>query len=80
MLYISWVGPNSEAIRIIRAAEGRRDASDKLMDRFDLDDVQTDAILDLRLYKLARLEILAIREELAEKRARRRRALGRGAL
>ncbi len=59
-----------EAIRLIRAAEGRRDAADKLMTRFQLDDVQTDAILDLRLYKLARLEIQAIRDELAEKRAR----------
>ena len=55
-----------EAIAIIRASEGRRDASQQLMDRFDLSEVQTDAILDLRLYKLARLEILIIRDELAE--------------
>jgi DNA gyrase subunit A len=57
-----------EAIRIIRESEGRRDAAESLMDRFDLTEVQTDAILDLRLYRLARLQILAIREELAEKR------------
>ncbi len=57
-----------EAIRIIRASEGRRDAAEKLMARFDLDDVQADAILELKLYKLARLEILIIQEELAEKR------------
>lgn len=57
-----------EAIRIIRASEGRRDAAEKLMLRFDLDDVQADAILELKLYKLARLEILIIQEELAEKR------------
>ncbi len=56
-----------EAIRIIRASEGRRDAAERLMDTFDLTEVQTDAILDLRLYRLARLQILAIREELAEK-------------
>jgi DNA gyrase subunit A len=58
-----------EAIRIIRASEGRRDATDKLMKRFGLDEVQTDAILELRLHQLARLAIDLIREELAEKRA-----------
>jgi len=57
-----------EAIAIIRASEGKRDAAEKLMERFDLDDVQADAILQLRLYKLAKLEILLIREELEEKR------------
>ncbi|MCP4804409.1 MAG: DNA topoisomerase IV subunit A [Proteobacteria bacterium] len=57
-----------EAIRIIRASEGKRDAAEKLMDRFDLDDIQTEAILELKLYKLARLEILLIRKELDEKR------------
>ncbi len=58
-----------EAIRIIRASEGRRDASERLMDRFGLDDLQTDAILDLKLYRLSRLEILEIRQELDEKRS-----------
>jgi DNA gyrase subunit A len=58
-----------EAIAIIRASEGRRDASEKLIARFDLSDVQADAVLELRLYKLAKLEIAAILEELGEKRA-----------
>ncbi len=58
-----------EAIRIIRGSEGKRDAAEQLMVRFDLDDIQTEAILELKLYKLAKLEILAIRQELAEKRA-----------
>ncbi len=57
-----------EAIRLIRASEGKRDAAEKIMDRFDLDDVQADAVLETKLYKLAKLEILSIREELAEKR------------
>jgi DNA gyrase subunit A len=39
------------------------------MDRFNLDDIQVEAILELKLYKLAKLEINLIREELAEKRA-----------
>jgi DNA gyrase subunit A len=58
-----------EAIRIIRASEGRRDAAERLMARFGLDDLQVEAILELKLYKLARLEINLIREELAEKAA-----------
>ncbi len=57
-----------EAIRLIRESEGKRDAAQKLMDRFDLTEIQTDAILNLRLYRLAKLAILEIREELAEKR------------
>jgi DNA gyrase subunit A len=58
-----------EAIRLIRASDGRRDAAERLMDRFGLDDIQADAILELKLYRLARLEVIEIQEELAEKRA-----------
>ena len=58
-----------EVIRIIRASEGKRDAAERLMARFGLDDEQVEAILELRLYRLARLEINLILEELAEKRA-----------
>jgi DNA gyrase subunit A len=59
-----------EAIRIIRKSDGKADAAQKMMKRFVLDDVQTDAILELKLYKLARLEIELIRKELGEKRTR----------
>jgi DNA gyrase subunit A len=59
-----------EAIRIIRGADGREDAAEKLKERFKLDDAQAAAILDLRLYKLAKLEIKAILDELREKKAR----------
>jgi DNA gyrase subunit A len=57
-----------EAIRIIRRSDGKADAAAKLTKRFALDDEQADAILETKLYKLARLEIDAIRQELAEKR------------
>ncbi len=40
------------------------------MERFKLDAEQTDAILELKIYRLARLEILVIQQELAEKRKR----------
>jgi DNA gyrase subunit A len=59
-----------EVIRIIRKSDGKADAAAKLMKRFALDDEQTDAILELKLYKLARLEIQLIVEELTAKRAR----------
>lgn len=58
-----------ETIRIIRKSEGRADAHAKLVKRFDLSDEQTEAILELRLYRLAQLEIQLIRKELAERRA-----------
>jgi DNA gyrase subunit A len=58
-----------EAIRIIRGSEGKRDASEQLIFRFDIDDVQAEAVLELKLYKLAKMEIQAIRDELADKRA-----------
>ncbi|GAB5522093.1 MAG: DNA topoisomerase IV subunit A [Rhodothermales bacterium] len=56
-----------EAIKIIRASKNKKDAAQRLMHRFRLDDVQTDAILETKLYKLSQLEIDAIREELDEK-------------
>ncbi len=56
-----------EVIRIIRKSEGKADAAEKLIARFKLDEEQTEAILELKLYKLARLEILLIQEELDAK-------------
>src|SRR5216684_2348995 len=58
-----------EMIKIIRKSDGKEDAAAKLMKRFELDEIQTDAILDMRLYKLARLEILVVQKEAKEKRA-----------
>ncbi|ACY14680.1 DNA gyrase/topoisomerase IV subunit A [Haliangium ochraceum] len=58
-----------ETIRIIRRSDGRQDAAQKIMKKFGLDKEQVDAILELRLYRLAKLEINIIREELADKRS-----------
>jgi len=57
-----------EVIRIIRKSDGKADAAQKLIARFKLSEEQTDAILELKLYRLARLEILLVQQELAEKR------------
>ncbi len=61
-----------EIIRMIRKSDGKADAAEKIMARFKLDAEQTDAILELKIYRLARLEILVIRTELEEKRKRAR--------
>ncbi|MBL8136801.1 MAG: DNA topoisomerase IV subunit A [Acidobacteria bacterium] len=61
-----------EIIAIIRKSDGKADSAEKIMARFALDAMQTDAILELKLYRLARLEILVIQNELNEKRSRTR--------
>ncbi len=60
-------------IRIIRKSEGKDDAAKKLIARFKLAEEQAEAILEMKLYKLARLEILVIEKE-AEGKARRGQA------
>jgi DNA gyrase subunit A len=69
-----------EAIALIRAAEDRAAARAKLRQRFELSEEQAEAVLEIRLYRLARLEIQAILEELSEKQrqAARLRRLLRG--
>ena len=59
-----------EILKIVRKSDGKADAAAQIMKRFDLDADQTDAILELKIYRLARLEILIIRKELEEKRRR----------
>ena len=59
-----------EVLRIVRTSDGKADAAAKIMKRFALDPEQTDAILELRVYRLARLEILVVRKELTAKHKR----------
>ena len=68
-----------EIIRIIRRSDGKADSANKIMKKFPaddqgggLDDEQTDAILELKLYRLARLEINLILDELKDKNKRAR--------
>ncbi len=53
-------------IKLIRGSPGVAEAKAKLMERFSLTEVQAQAILDMRLQKLAKLE----REKLAEEHRR----------
>ena len=65
-----------EILKLIRKSDGKADAAAKIIRQFALDAEQTDAILELKLYRLARLEILVIQNELAEKRKRARQIGG----
>ena len=59
-----------EAIVIIRASDGKADASPKLIARFGLSEAQTEAVLETKLYRLGKLEIQDILDELAKRRQR----------
>ena len=55
-----------EVVRIIKNAENTQDAREKLRARFSLTEVQANAILDLRLARLTKLEVVKLEQELAE--------------
>ena len=55
-----------EVIAIIKKSESTSDARSKLMARFELTEVQAQAILDLRLARLTKLEVFKLEEELKE--------------
>ncbi|MEO6222047.1 MAG: DNA topoisomerase IV subunit A [Vicinamibacterales bacterium] len=59
-----------DILKIVRKSEGKADAAAKIIEKYGLDAGQTDAILELKIYRLARLEILVIQQELADKRKR----------
>ena len=59
-----------KVIALIRKAEDREDAKVKLMKAFKLTEIQANAILDMRLSQLARLERNKIEDELKAIRAR----------
>lgn len=55
-----------EVVQIIKTSSSVGDAKTKLMARFNLTDVQTQAILDMRLSRLTSLEVEKLQEELKE--------------
>ncbi len=59
-----------EAIKIIRASRNKSDGAQRLRHRFILSELQANAILETRLYKLSQLEIDSVREELKDKKIR----------
>ncbi|MEM6926173.1 MAG: DNA topoisomerase (ATP-hydrolyzing) [Myxococcota bacterium] len=57
-----------KALALIRSSDSRRDAADKLMAHFEISDEQASAILELQLYRLAKMQMAETQEELAQKR------------
>ena len=59
-------------LEIVRASNGKADAAGKIMAELPLDREQTDAVLELKIYRLARLEIQVILDEAKERKKRLR--------
>ena len=53
-----------EVVQMIKKSKDPQDAKDKLMDRFKLSEIQSKAILDMRLQKLTGLEVTKLDEEM----------------
>jgi DNA gyrase subunit A len=68
--FLKLFGNLDTAIKIIRQSASRAEADEALRKAFQLDEAQANAILETRLYQLARLEIDKIKREQEEKRKR----------
>ncbi len=55
-----------EVIRTLRGSKNPKEAREKLVARFELTEIQAQAILDMRLQRLTNLEVLALRREFEE--------------
>ena len=55
-----------EVVQIIKSSKDRQDALVKLTENFELDEIQANAILDMRLAKLTSLEVEKLKEELED--------------
>jgi DNA gyrase subunit A len=56
-----------KALKLIRSSTSRKEAHEKLQKHFKLDDEQTNAILEIPLYRLVSMEMEKILQEQAEK-------------
>src|SRR5260221_2572514 len=56
-----------EMLKIIRKSEGKEDAAQKLIKRFKVSAEQTDAILEMKMYRLAKHVVLVLGKELKGK-------------
>ncbi len=68
--YIIALDNIDEVIHIIRSSQDDVEARRRLIERFALTDIQTDAILEMRLRRLTSLERHKIEEEITDLRAR----------
>lgn len=61
--FIKAIGIMDQIIETIRASKSKKDAGKNLMDKFGFTEVQAEAILELMLYRLTGLEIVAFEKE-----------------
>ena len=59
-----------EAIKIVRKSDGRSDAASRLQKRFKLTEIQSFAVVDMRIYQLSKTNIDDIKKEFADKKKR----------
>lgn len=61
--FIKAIGIMDQIIETIRASKSKKDAGKNLVDKFGFTEVQAEAILELMLYRLTGLEIVAFEKE-----------------
>lgn len=66
---IAAVDKIDEVIALIKSAEGRADARSKLINFLSIDEIQANAVLDMKLGKLTRIDKQELVNELEEKKA-----------
>lgn len=64
--FIKAIDVLDELIKIIRASKSKKDAGENIRERFDFSEAQSDAILELMLYRLTGLEIKVFQKEYNE--------------
>ncbi|MEG2291679.1 MAG: DNA topoisomerase IV subunit A [Clostridium sp.] len=64
--FIKAIDVLDELIKIIRASKSKKDAGENIRARFDFSEAQSDAILELMLYRLTGLEIKVFQKEYNE--------------
>lgn len=64
--FIKAISIMDEIIKTIRASSSKSDAHKNLMEKFEFTDIQSDAILELMLYRLTGLEITSFEKEYKE--------------
>lgn len=64
--FIKAIGIMDEIIKTIRESKSKKNARENLMEKFSFTDIQAEAILELMLYKLTGLEIVAFEKEYKE--------------
>ncbi|MBO0562104.1 DNA topoisomerase IV subunit A [Clostridium botulinum] len=64
--FIKAIGIMDEIIKTIRESKSKKKCRENLMEKFSFTDIQAEAILELMLYKLTGLEIVAFEKEYKE--------------